>query len=535
MSSSSPSGCTKPGSRRAARDRVARVFVTGANWSAAIVNPFRRFGSTGEGLENTLAKVRANASQPVICALHLASARLQFADRGKSSIILTDDAEQPDDYEQRPRNIANDILDCVETATAKWTRQKKSEERHPGNIRYRVSRMTKEPRTTQKEAAWEVMEAAYMAASGDGRLPATARQIYYQARPKIMALTDDKELQYGYFSQTLLPDYIEEHGVDWDVVYDARGHFEEPHTNRQHRLRHDRGRATISTRRGRRRSRPPTSPARASTSSAHRATIAAVLFCEKEGFSPLFKAVNLANRYDLMVVSSKGVSGHRGAPADRHRLRRARPAAVRVARLRRCRVPDLRARCSATPARYQFSNGFEVVDLGLGLPTSRASNESRPPRPRPARSLLREQLAENGATAEEIAILINERVELNAMTSDALIAMIETKLQAYGLEKVVPDEDLLAKTYCAFRRSERLRERFEEMEEEFDEERPTRRRGHPERLAERVRAGPRQARRPSLGRRRPDRARRNALDRVRGEKEKAKKKSGDFTDDEDDE
>ena len=76
---------------------VSRVFVTGANWSAAIGNPFRRFGSTGEGLESTLAKVRANASQPVICALHLASARIQFADRGKSSIILTDDAEQPDD------------------------------------------------------------------------------------------------------------------------------------------------------------------------------------------------------------------------------------------------------------------------------------------------------------------------------------------------------------------------------------------------------------------------------------------------------
>jgi DNA topoisomerase VI subunit B len=78
-------------------DRAPRVFVTGANWSAAIANPFRRFGSTGEGLENTLAEVRANANQPVICALLLASARLQFADRGKSSIILTDDVEQPDD------------------------------------------------------------------------------------------------------------------------------------------------------------------------------------------------------------------------------------------------------------------------------------------------------------------------------------------------------------------------------------------------------------------------------------------------------
>jgi hypothetical protein len=76
---------------------VSRKIVTGANWSAAIGNPFRSFGGTGEGLESTLAKVRANAREPVICALHLAHARIQFADRGKSSIILTDDAEQPDD------------------------------------------------------------------------------------------------------------------------------------------------------------------------------------------------------------------------------------------------------------------------------------------------------------------------------------------------------------------------------------------------------------------------------------------------------
>jgi DNA topoisomerase VI subunit B len=76
---------------------VSRKFVTGANWSIAISNPFRAFGATGEGLESTLAKVRANASAPVICALHLASAYIQYADRGKSSIILTDDAVQPDD------------------------------------------------------------------------------------------------------------------------------------------------------------------------------------------------------------------------------------------------------------------------------------------------------------------------------------------------------------------------------------------------------------------------------------------------------
>jgi hypothetical protein len=76
---------------------VSRKMITGANWSVGIHNPFRAFGSTGEGLESTLQKVRANANQPVICALHLASAYIQYADRGKSSIILSDDAEQPDD------------------------------------------------------------------------------------------------------------------------------------------------------------------------------------------------------------------------------------------------------------------------------------------------------------------------------------------------------------------------------------------------------------------------------------------------------
>ena len=76
---------------------ATRKIITGANWSVGIHNPFRTFGSTGEGLEATLGTVRANAGSPVICALHLASAHIQYADRGKSSIILTDNAEQPND------------------------------------------------------------------------------------------------------------------------------------------------------------------------------------------------------------------------------------------------------------------------------------------------------------------------------------------------------------------------------------------------------------------------------------------------------
>ncbi len=52
--------------------------------------------------------------------------------------------------------------------------------------------------------------------------------------------------------------------------------------------------------------------------------------------------------------------------------------------------------------------------------------------------------------------------------------MIERKLKDYGLEKVVPDDDLLAETYRAFHHSKELREKFEEMEEEFKASRRSR-------------------------------------------------------------
>jgi hypothetical protein len=52
----------------------------------------------------------------------------------------------------------------------------------------------------------------------------------YAARPYIQEMTD-KPLNDKYFTQVLLPDYIAENGVDWDVVFDNCGHFEEPHTD----------------------------------------------------------------------------------------------------------------------------------------------------------------------------------------------------------------------------------------------------------------------------------------------------------------
>ena len=46
-------------------------------------------------------------------------------------------------------------------------------------------------------------------------------------------MTGKTELESQYFTQTILPAYVAEHPektAKWDVTYDARGHFAEPHT-----------------------------------------------------------------------------------------------------------------------------------------------------------------------------------------------------------------------------------------------------------------------------------------------------------------
>ena len=163
----------------------------------------------------------------------------------------------------------------------------------------------------------------------------------------------------------MLPDYIEEHGVDWNVVYDARGHFEEPHTNRRigcgtievgnylHALKE-----------------PDIVPAEFADANIDiigpSGNLAAVLFCEKEGFNPLFKAVNLANRYDLMIISTKGVS----VTAARQLIDNiCGDHDIPLFTLHDFDVAGflILGTLQRDTRRYQFSSDVEVIDLGLRL------------------------------------------------------------------------------------------------------------------------------------------------------------------------
>ena len=145
--------------------------------------------------------------------------------------------------------------------------------------------------------------------------------------------------------------------------------------------------------------------------------------------------------------------------------------------------------------RYQFGSYIDPIDLGLRLEDIDGLESEPAAATKTSDDILREQLAQNDATEDEIDFLLADRVELNAMASDALIEMVERKLKEHGLEKVVPDDKLLEETYRAFHHSDELREAFEEAERDFKATEIT----VPEDLREQVRKVLEEAPRATLG------------------------------------
>jgi DNA topoisomerase VI subunit B len=70
-------------------DASQRRLITGVNWSPGIINPFRVLGRFGASLDTILSQARADANEPVILVLHMACPRVEYLDRGKSSVVMS--------------------------------------------------------------------------------------------------------------------------------------------------------------------------------------------------------------------------------------------------------------------------------------------------------------------------------------------------------------------------------------------------------------------------------------------------------------
>jgi hypothetical protein len=295
------------------------------------------------------------------------------------------------------------------------------------------------------------MRSAYLQASGNGTLPAKARQIYYAIREPVQQVTG-RRLDAGYFSQTVLPAYLRDNPetATWNVAYDDRGHFREPHTAQMLGL------GTLNIRAYVRKCSDSRievlglgeiDPVRV-IACGPKVRYGAFLYIEKEGFNELFEAVRLAERYDIGIISAKGQSTTAAREmVDTLCSKYGIPLLV-LHDFDRMGM-QIAGILQRDTQRYQFRNSIKVVDLGIRLadvekyqlPAENVIHEKI------SSLALQRQLRQNQATTEEIAFLWGRRVELNAFTSPQLVEWIEGKLDAVGIKKVVPDTADLEQVY----------------------------------------------------------------------------------------
>jgi hypothetical protein len=354
-------------------------------------------------------------------------------------------------------SLADAIIGGVESVTATWAKQRKAEERHASAVRNRRDVLTRVRQITIREAAWQVMQAAYDEASSSGRYWANARQVFYKVRPKILNLTGKSELDSRYFTQTLLPDYIKEHGLEgaWKIAYDARGHFTEPH---RPRLSGSTTRAALGTLEVREYlGKSPADPLGIGLVPLDYPTagpdnrFGGVVFIEKEGFDQQIAESGLADKHDVAFMSTKGMSN----TASRELVDYLAGLGVRIFTVRDFdRAGFTIAGTLATSSRrYRFRNRADVTDLGLRLADVEEHGlDSEPWQEKVSQRSATATLLRHGATRDEIGFLIKgtdwqytwgQRVELNAFTTEQFIEWLDAKLEEHGAGKVIPDTGTL--------------------------------------------------------------------------------------------
>lgn len=384
---------------------------------------------------------------------------------------------------------AQQIISAIRYVTARWATQKKKEEKENSSWLRRREALTTARRVSIKQAAYAVMADAYLKASSGGTLPAHARQIMYAARGPIQERTG-RTLNDKYFIQTLLVDYMREHPYEtaaWDVVHDARGHLCEPHTG----LSVDLGTigvrdycARVDHHKVNGLSASQVDSAYPTVGPKHR--FGAILLFEKEGFNPLIGAVGLAERYDVAVMSTKGLSSTAGRQLVDERCGQDGVPLFVVRDFDKAGF-SIAGTLQRDTRRYSFNNDLNVIDLGLRLEdvleNDLESEDVSYGKSDPTANLLK-----NGATKEEIDFLLRgesagiyhgQRVELNAFTSKAFVDWLERKLRAHGVKKVIPDPDTVTDAWHRIVQAEYVNDRLptlliEAEQKTQDVEAPTR-------------------------------------------------------------
>jgi DNA topoisomerase VI subunit A len=366
---------------------------------------------------------------------------------------------------------AADITGIAASVTRKWAKQRKSEERDTIARARRAEVWS--GRIAFTAVARELIDYGYDEVSGSGALPAPQRNIFYAIREMFRERTG-REVRWKYFTGKLLRAHLNlPHTENWKVTRDPRGTLIEPHTQKEIGV----GTLKIDEYLRDMGSVDPAIPevdCEFPTCGPNN-RYQALLYIEKEGFHPLLKAVKLAERFDIAIMSCKGqsvIAARKLVDEICHRegipllvLHDFDKAGFSICQ-NLSRVSW--AAEDANSVAYRFKNEIQVTDLGLRLEDVN-KYELKSERCR----FIGYFDSDWDLTEEEKSFLSgNRRVELNAFVRSAdFVKFIEEKLRRAGIkEKLIPDDDVLFRAYRRARVVCKINAFIEDIEGEADEE-----------------------------------------------------------------
>jgi len=301
------------------------------------------------------------------------------------------------------------------------------------------------------DAADLCMEDAYNKVSNFGQYWANARQLMYAARPKLLRLTGKTSFVDSYFTQTLLPQFLQNNRAltdTWKVAYDKRGAVIQPHTGQSVGL----GTIDIDRMTSQVKLAPMSKLASFNYSNASpEMRFGGVLFVEKEGFNQAIIESGLLDRYDIALASTKGNS----VVALRVLLDEmvTRNPDFKVFTMTDFDISGASIRTTLTKdneLRYVFDNDIQTIPICVSWEQAKHLHErglSEPVKLDPKmdkRKKFNFLMGYNGVerAAAQFLLFDQRRVEINALTTGEILGLIEDAFSTHAT-KVFPDREHL--------------------------------------------------------------------------------------------
>ena len=339
-------------------------------------------------------------------AVHVICAAPEFVDKGKVALVVP----------PAVAHYAGAVLDKATKVLRKEAERRRKDAskaaRDEQRAREEAAREERKDQPTIKDAVFGVLPAAKAAAG----LIVAVRTLFYKVRPLFQKRTD-KELDYKYFSQTLLPEYQREHEVLDGLYYEPRGELHHPHDDTVTQL---------GTREVGDYEVPPWQ-------------FDKVLYIEKTGLQAQLAPYRLGQKYDMGIIYGKGYP----VVACRDLLARTEFRDMTIFVLHDADTDGYNiARTLGEETARMPDHNIKVIDLGLtvpqaidhGLETEHFTRKVALPT-----GLVLDEDADEWFTGEPFDAGNGKthydctRCELNAFSSDQLAEFIEDGLARHGV------------------------------------------------------------------------------------------------------